>query len=84
MIVVSDTTPLNYLILIGEEGLLPTILGNIVIPFAVFRELQAERTPTIVKTFIASHPTWLTVKEAPNIIDEELMISIRANARPYF
>lgn len=72
MIVVSDTTPLNYLILIGEEDLLPRIVGNIVIPAAVFRELQAERTPSIVKKFIASHPVWLTVKEAPEVIDRQL------------
>ncbi len=41
MIVVSDTSPLNYLILIGEEELLPKLFGRVVIPNAVFGELQA-------------------------------------------
>ncbi len=72
MIVVADTTPLNYLVLIGEEDLFPRILGDIVIPFAVFNELNADRTPARVRTFISSNPSWLIVKEAPDVIDPDL------------
>ena len=32
MIVVSDTSPLNYLILIGHEDVLPILFGEIVAP----------------------------------------------------
>ena len=72
MIVVSDTTPLHYLILIDEVDLLPGILGEIVIPVTVFQELQAAKTPAKIKEFIASVPSWLTVKESTGIYDDEL------------
>lgn len=36
MIIVSDTTPLHYLILIGHTELLPNLFGEIIIPEAVF------------------------------------------------
>lgn len=41
MIVVADTSPLNYLILIGEENLLPKLFGRVIVPNVVFDELQA-------------------------------------------
>ncbi len=40
MIIVSDTSPLNYLILINYEDVLPTLFGQIIIPLAVLNELQ--------------------------------------------
>jgi hypothetical protein len=40
MIVVADTSPLNYLVLIDEVGLLPALFGQVLFPQAVFRELQ--------------------------------------------
>ena len=35
MIVVADTTPLNYLVLIDQVDLLPRLFGGILIPPAV-------------------------------------------------
>jgi hypothetical protein len=35
MIVVADTTPLNYLILIGGENVLPQLFGLVHVPPAV-------------------------------------------------
>ena len=35
MIVLSDTSPINYLILIGHIDILPTLFGQIVVPPAV-------------------------------------------------
>ncbi|MGI9055558.1 MAG: DUF3368 domain-containing protein [Pyrinomonadaceae bacterium] len=72
MIVVSDTSPLNYLILIGKIELLPQLLGKVVIPKAVFDELQSERTPEIVREFAESFPEWLEVKQAQILIDKDL------------
>jgi len=39
MIVVADTSPLNYLVLIDEIDLLPAIFGQVLLPQAVFQEL---------------------------------------------
>jgi len=61
MIVISDTTPINYLILIDCIDLLSTLYGRVVIPQAVFNELQAESVPQEVKAWIAALPHWVEV-----------------------
>ena len=40
MIVVSDTSPLNYLVLIDLQHILPDLFERILIPAAVRDELQ--------------------------------------------
>ena len=45
MIVVADTTPINYLILIEEIDVLARLYGRVVIPHVVREELQRSRTP---------------------------------------
>jgi predicted nucleic acid-binding protein len=45
MIVVSDTTPLNYLILIGAAHVLPELFGRVYAPTAVIKELSHARSP---------------------------------------
>ena len=72
MIVVSDTTPINHLILTGKISVLPELLGKVIIPFAVFQELQADKTPEKVRKFIGNLPEWLEVKHAQILIDEDL------------
>ena len=44
MVVISNTTPLNYLILIGLVDVLPVLYGEVSIPEAVFAELQRDKT----------------------------------------
>ena len=39
-LVVADTGPINYLILIGEIDILPKLFDQIVIPSSVLAELQ--------------------------------------------
>ena len=64
MIVVSDTTPLNYLILTDSAHVLPAIFGRVYAPSAVIKELTHARSPTAVKTWANSLPDWLTVQDA--------------------
>jgi len=45
MIVVCDTSPVNYLVLIDEIDLLPQLFTAVVLPAAVLAELQHPRTP---------------------------------------
>lgn len=59
MIVVSDTSPINYLVLIQAIELLPKLFGKVVIPQAVLYELRQKRTPEAVKNWIDSRPNWL-------------------------
>jgi predicted nucleic acid-binding protein len=51
---------------------LPKLLGKVVIPSAVFRELQADKTPRAVKEFIENLPEWLKVKQSLVLFDEDL------------
>jgi predicted nucleic acid-binding protein len=62
MIIIADTTPLNYLTLIGEERILPELFGRVVVPQAVFNELQDEGTPEAVRLLVGSSPQWLEVR----------------------
>jgi predicted nucleic acid-binding protein len=64
MIVISDTSPINYLILIGEIDILEKLFRRVVIPQAVFSELQRAKTPQPVRDWIAQAPAWLEVKQA--------------------
>jgi predicted nucleic acid-binding protein len=64
MIIVSDTSPLNYLILIDYQDILPTLFGQIIIPQAVLSELQHAKTPEKIKKWIITKPDWLEVRTA--------------------
>jgi predicted nucleic acid-binding protein len=59
MIVVADTSPINYLVLIGEQDLLPALFGQVVIPEAVLEELLSTIAPRTVQEWIAIAPAWL-------------------------
>lgn len=63
MIVIADTTPLNYLILIDLTQIMPALFGQVVIPQAVLKELQAPQAPDKVREWFAQHPEWIIVKE---------------------
>ncbi len=67
MIIISDTGPLHYLVLIDEAELLKEQFGRVIIPNAVLGELQHERTPEKVKTWITARPEWVEVK-TPSIV----------------
>ncbi|MGB5771271.1 MAG: DUF3368 domain-containing protein [Crocosphaera sp.] len=72
MIIISDTSPLCYLILIDCIEVLPVLYKNVIIPQAVYQELQAEATPKAVKEWIQNHPDWLIIKNITNASDSEL------------
>lgn len=61
MIVVSDTSPLNYLVLIDAIDVLPQMFGQVHVPPAVMQEFQHPRTPEPVKHWAQSQPDWLIV-----------------------
>jgi predicted nucleic acid-binding protein len=63
MIVVADSSPLRYLIVIGAVHLLPELFGETWVPSAVLAELSAVSTPSDVRAFLGSAPDWLRVGE---------------------
>jgi len=64
MIVVSDTTPINYLILIGHIETLKELFGHVVIPEAVWDEFHNPGTPEIVRAWADATPDWLEVRDS--------------------
>lgn len=64
MIVVSDTSPISYLVLIEGEEVIPQLYGEVVVPEAVRRELVHSRGPEKVRARISSSPSWMKVDTA--------------------
>jgi predicted nucleic acid-binding protein len=64
ILVVADTGPLHYLILIDAVGLLPRLYDQVVIPSAVLAELTHPKAPVPVKTWAAALPSWAEVRTA--------------------
>ena len=47
MIVVSDTSPLIYLNLVGAIDILPQLFGGVYVPGAVLQEIKDSRNPQL-------------------------------------
>lgn len=60
--VVSDTTPLNYLVLAGCVEILPRLFSSIIIPPAVHREMLHARAPVALRTLALDPPLWLQIR----------------------
>lgn len=61
LVVVADTSPLNYLVRVGKPGVLGDLYGQILVPMAVADELRHAGSPVEVRSWIADPPTWLRV-----------------------
>ncbi|MGD2184293.1 DUF3368 domain-containing protein [Lusitaniella coriacea] len=69
MIIVSNTSPINYLILIGHINLLPELFQQIIIPQEVYNELSDGGTPPLVQTWITTPPNWLKIQQVARTSD---------------
>lgn len=72
MTVVSDTSPLSYLLLIGAIDVLPQLFGEVYVPGAVVAELGDDRGPDAVKDWkdwIAAPPEWLLISEPDRAVE---------------
>jgi predicted nucleic acid-binding protein len=65
MIVVADSGPLRYLVLIGAVHVLPPLYERVLVPQAVAAELQHPKTPAVVRAWIAQPPSWLEMRPDP-------------------
>jgi predicted nucleic acid-binding protein len=65
MIAVADASPLCYLVLIGEIGLLPKLFIQVVVPQSVIDELRHEDAPAAVRAWASHLPPSIGVKENP-------------------
>jgi predicted nucleic acid-binding protein len=60
-VVVSDTTPLHYLILVGRETILQKLYGKVLIPPAVLMELSHASAPVQISNWATNPPAWVAV-----------------------
>ena len=66
-VVVADTGPPHYLVLIGAVLVLPQLFGKVFVPELVRNELQHTRTPRAVRDWLATEPPWLKAMATPEI-----------------
>ena len=63
-LVIADTGPINYLLLIGSIDILPALFQRVILPAAVGNELGHPDSPDMVRNWIAAPPPWLEVHHA--------------------
>jgi predicted nucleic acid-binding protein len=61
MIVVADTSPLNYLVLIGHIEILAKIYTEVLVPKTVLDKLQDSDAPAEVRAWASTPPNWLQI-----------------------
>jgi predicted nucleic acid-binding protein len=70
MIVVSDTSPLHYLVLIDQVHVLPALFGRVLTTPLVVAELGRREAPDKVRQWLAQTPDWLEIQSphsVPNV-----------------
>lgn len=82
MIVVADSSPLHYLILLEQAEILRHLYESVLIPDAVVAELRAPSAPRHVSDWMSRPPSWLRIIEVPEedllSVDDELDLGERA------
>jgi predicted nucleic acid-binding protein len=73
MLVVSNASPISYLVVIEQIELLPQLFECIHIPETVRSELTSLRVPPSVQKWIASPPGWLTIQSSSAQPDSDLL-----------
>lgn len=63
MTAVADTSPICYLVLIGEIDILPALFGEVLIPPGVAAELSDPRAPAALREWWRQPPPWIRVDD---------------------
>jgi predicted nucleic acid-binding protein len=71
-LVVADTSPISYLLSIGQIDLLPGLFGNVLIPDAVHKELCHPAAPPVVRDWMSGRSAWMEVTRVEAIDDATL------------
>jgi predicted nucleic acid-binding protein len=72
MIVICDTSPILYLLLINHLDLLPQLYGQVIIPKIVRDELVNPGAPVELQQWITNPPGWLIVQPVTSTPDATL------------
>ena len=79
MIVVADSSPLNYLVLLSHAELLHRFYDQVVVPEAVAAELSSPAAPTAVREWMMRPPGWLSIVpvDAARVLVQSGVIPLR-------
>ena len=72
MTLVSNTSPLCYLALIGHAEILPKLYGNVHTTQTVLEELRHPDAPPSVRNLATTPPDWLKIHSNPEAPDQTL------------
>ena len=67
ILVVADTSPIHYLVLIEAVGILPRLYDRVVLPSVVLAELTHRNAPSPVRTWADALPPWAEVRMAAQV-----------------
>lgn len=74
MIVVSDTSPICYLLLIDEIELLPQLYDEVLVPKIIQQELSHIKSPRVVQKWIETPRNWLIIQSVAPCLDRDLEV----------
>ena len=71
-LVIADTGPINYLILIDHIDILSALFERVILPSAVRDGLATPKAPLMVQNWIAGPPPWVKVRPVVHVDDPAL------------
>jgi len=81
MLVVADTSPINYLVLLEHTAVLPALYTRVFLPPAVVTELQDLEAPEEVRAWVDNLPPWCEVRRPAPLGETETLAHLGAGER---
>jgi predicted nucleic acid-binding protein len=79
MLVIADTSPLNYLILIDAVELLPRLYRQVILPQAAWEELMHPGAPAAVSAWANALPLWAEIRKVPTDLHSDPRLAALGN-----
>ena len=78
-VVIADSSPLNYLTLIGSVDVLRGLYGTVIVPQQVITELIDPAAPHEVRRWVLNLPDWIDVRVA--VVGDDGMMHLDPGGR---
>lgn len=76
-LVVADTGPIHYLVLIGKVDILPVLFEKVYLPTLVRDEMIHVEAPQVVRDWANHPPAWAEVRPAPTLaVSDSVLASL--------
>jgi predicted nucleic acid-binding protein len=81
VLVIADTSPLNYLVLIEAIELLPRLYPCVLLPHAALDELRNPGAPGPVSRWADSLPSWIELRSGASVSSDERLARLGSGER---